>query len=52
MLLSHFGDFDSNSTANQFAVQSQSSLSAVSVCSLSAVLTQSPQSLRGVTVES
>ena len=31
MALSHFGDFDCNSTANQFLVQSQCSLSAVSV---------------------
>ena len=40
MLLSHFGEFDCDSTANQFAAQSQRFRSALAV--------QSPRSLRRV----
>ena len=42
MPLSHFGEFDGNSTANQFAAQSLRSLSAFAA--------QSLRSLRGVWV--
>ena len=51
MPLSHFGEFDCYSPANQFAAQSQRSLNAVSVQSqrsLSAFAAQSPRSLRRV----
>ena len=50
MPLSYFGDFDCNSTENQFAVQSQSSLRGVSVCRGIAMLcafTEIPRRLYG-----